>query len=406
ADAIRVRLFGSLSATGQGHGTHRAVLAGLLGYGPDTCPANLLDELQLAPAARHRVDLGAASIKMGEADITQDAIVHDYPFSNTMLFSLHSDGEVLFEREYYSVGGGFLQWKGWEPPVCGAPEFPYGTMTELKTILEREGLRLHEVILRNEMSITGASEQEVLDGLDRVMGVMLDSVERGIRTEGVLPGSIGLSRKAPNFFARARDRNHRDRFLLGLNAYAVAASEENAAGHCIVTAPTCGAAGVMPAVVRVMQNAFELPQQSLREGLMAAAAVGFLAKHNASISGAEVGCQGEVGVASAMAAAMLAYGFGHRFKVTENAAETALEHHLGLTCDPVAGLVQIPCIERNAMGAVKAYNAFLIADAEIPGQHVVDLDRAIQAMAETGRDMDARYKETSRGGLAVSQVDC
>ncbi len=406
ADKITVQLFGSLSATGLGHGTSRAVLAGLLGHLPHVCPTDLLDDLFHDPGVRYSVDLGAVYIDMGEADIIFDDTVHDYPFSNTLIFSILAGSEVLLQREYYSVGGGFLQWKGWVHAPCGEPEFAYENMNGLKQHLVNNDMRLHELILRNEMAITGKDEQEILKRLELTLDMMLDSVERGIRTKGVLPGSIGLHRKAPNLFAQARDRNHRDRFLLGLNAYAVAAAEENAAGHSIVTAPTAGSAGVMPAIVRVMKFAFELPLDNLLQGLMAAASIGFLAKHNASISGAEVGCQGEIGVASAMAAAMLAYGFGHRFKVTENAAETALEHHLGLTCDPVAGLVQIPCIERNAMGAVKAYNAFLIADAEVPSQHVVDLDLAIKAMAETGRDMDARYKETSQGGLAVSHVSC
>jgi L-serine dehydratase len=197
-----------------------------------------------------------------------------------------------------------------------------------------------------------------------------------------------------------------DYLMVALTAYAFAASEENAAGHRIVTAPTAGSSGVMPAVVYILKNHRNISSDALYEGLMAAASVGFLAKHNASIAGADVGCQGEIGVASAMAASFLAYAKGYRFQVAENAAEIALEHHLGLTCDPVMGYVQIPCIERNAMGALKAYTAFLIASAEIPGNHKVDLDQVIRAMAETGRDMCRKYKETSLGGLALSVVQC
>jgi L-serine dehydratase len=236
---------------------------------------------------------------------------------------------------------------------------------------------------------------------------MEEAVDTGIHTEGILPGPIGLHRKAPVLYKRACRMSHSvDYLMVALTAYAFGASEENAAGHRIVTAPTAGASGVIPAVIYILKNYRNISLDALHEGLMAAASVGFLAKHNASIAGADVGCQGEIGVASAMAASLLAYAKGYRFQVAENAAEIALEHHLGLTCDPVLGYVQIPCIERNAMGALKAYTAFLIASAEIPGNHKVDLDQVIRAMAETGRDMCRKYKETSLGGLALSVVQC
>jgi L-serine dehydratase len=214
-------------------------------------------------------------------------------------------------------------------------------------------------------------------------------------------------RKAPVLYRRARARAESpDRFLIFLNAYALAASEENAAGGLIVTAPTSGASGVLPAVAYMLKHHFQKTRRELRQGLLAAGAVGFLIKRHASISGAEVGCQGEVGAASAMAAAMLAYVNDCDVEIMANAAEIALEHHLGLTCDPVSGYVQIPCIERNAVGAVKAYNAYLLASAGDPARHKIDLDRVIKVMWETGRDMCARYKETSQGGLALSQPEC
>ncbi|MGE4290585.1 MAG: L-serine ammonia-lyase [Desulfovibrio sp.] len=405
AERFEVRLLGSLSATGKGHGSDRAVMGGLLGHSPESCPADLLDRLTVGEP-QPRIDLGAAVVSLVPSDVVFGAIHHKFPYSNTMIFRLHGGGRVLLEQEYYSVGGGFLQWKGWSEPETGKPLFAYSTMLELRACLAGSGLRPHELILRNEQALTGLGEREIAENLDRLVEVMLAAVDNGLNTEGVLPGSIGLNRKAPTLLLRSCEKGIRDRFLLELNSYAVAAAEENAAGHCVVTAPTAGASGVLPAVIKVMLDGFKLPRMAVRRGLMAAAAVGFLCKHNASIAGAEVGCQGEVGVASSMAAAMLAYGFGHDFRVAENAAEIALEHHLGLTCDPVDGLVQIPCIERNAMGAVKAYNAYLIAAAELPAHHVVDLDRAIHAMAETGRDMNTKYKETSRGGLAVSMVNC
>ena len=236
---------------------------------------------------------------------------------------------------------------------------------------------------------------------------MLDRVRHGLAASGPLPGTLGVQRKAGALYDKAAHMPiGSDRFLARLNAYALATAEENADGGVIVTAPTCGAAGVMPALLYAMRHDQSIGDRALREGMLAAAAVAFLAKRNAAIAGAEVGCQGEVGVASAMAAALVAHARGASAQTTENAAEIALEHHLGLTCDPVGGYVQIPCIERNAMGAVKAYNAFLLASTENPYHHRVSLDSAIAAMAETGREMNAKFKETSLGGLAVSMVNC
>jgi L-serine dehydratase len=408
AASIRVYLYGSLSATGRGHGTDRAVLAGLLGEDPATCSSAFMDGLNREDAGGYRVSLGSNELTLTWGDIVFGDFDRDSLFSNTLTIRLlDHEGTSLFEREYYSVGGGFIQWKGQVEEERGTPAYPYSTMGELKKILRSENLRLHEVILANEKALTGASEEEIIAKLDHIITTMEEAVDTGVHTEGVLPGPIGLHRKAPVLYKRACRMSHSvDYLMVALTAYAFGASEENAAGHRIVTAPTAGSSGVMPAVVYILKNHRNISSDALYEGLMAAASVGFLAKHNASIAGADVGCQGEIGVASAMAASFLAYAKGYRFQVAENAAEIALEHHLGLTCDPVMGYVQIPCIERNAMGALKAYTAFLIASAEIPGNHKVDLDQVIRAMAETGRDMCRKYKETSLGGLALSVVQC
>lgn len=406
ADSLDIHLYGSLSATGEGHGTRRAVMSGLLGYLPDTCQPNVLEEFDETERS-FELDLEGKALSYRPCDIIFDAIHHDYEHSNTMIFRLKEGEAVLLEMIYYSVGGGFLRWEGWEEPERGEPVYPYKTMAELKAHLRANEMRLHDLILANETAITGASTEEIEIGLDHITEVMERAVELGIITRGQLPGPICLQRKAPVMYARAKEEQFQGPgFIKALNAYALAASEENASGHCVVTAPTCGAAGVIPSVVFMLKRHMGASQDEIRQGLLAATAIGFLCKHNASISGAEVGCQGEVGVASAMAAALLAYARGYRFQVTENAAEIAMEHHLGLTCDPVGGYVQIPCIERNAMGAVKAYNAYLIATTLDESYQKVDLDKAIHAMAQTGRDMSRKYKETSEGGLALSMTEC
>ncbi len=405
-DSLEIRLFGSLSATGKGHGTPRAIMSGLLGYHPDTCTMDQLEECGQDERS-FDLDVGGKTITYRSGDVIMDAVQHDYPHSNTMIFRFKAGDTILLERIYFSVGGGFLRWQGWKEPKRGKPKYPYKTMAELKKHLKDNSIRLHTLVLANEKSITGMSEAQINDGLDKITEVMEKTVELGIMTKGVLPGPIGLHRKAHVMYQRAKKEEFQGSgFLKAINAYALAASEENASGHCVVTAPTCGAAGVIPALIFMLKRHMGALQAEIRKGLLAAAAVGFLAKHNASISGAEVGCQGEVGVASAMGAAFLAYARGYRFQVTENAAEIAMEHHLGLTCDPVGGYVQIPCIERNAMGAVKAYNAFLIASTLDESYQKVDLDEAFKAMAQTGKDMSKKYKETSLAGLAVSVPVC
>jgi L-serine dehydratase len=399
ATAVRVTLYGSLAATGKGHGTDRAALAGLVGHPPDACPPDALE--QAGSAAGVLVQAGGRSFHLRSTEVRFDPGRRSLPHPNTLVFRLMAGPRVLLEQEYYSVGGGFIEWKGWKAPPRGRPRYPYATAAETRKLLIRHRLRLPDLLLANERAITGAREADVWSGLDRLLDIMRRGVERGIRTEGYLPGPIGLHRKAALMHQRAPHLPAGpDRLLVYLNAYAFAASEENAAGHVVVTAPTCGSCGVLPALAHLLRRHRRLRTQALREALLAACWVGFLAKHNASIAGAEVGCQGEIGVAASMGAAFLAQAAGAEFKVVEDAAETALEHHLGMTCDPVGGYVQIPCIERNAMGAVKAYNAYLIARAGLSDWHVVGLDTAIRAMALTGHDMMSKYKETARGGLA------
>ena len=408
AARIRVRLFGSLSATGAGHGTDAAVLAGLLGVRPEDCPSGYLTQLSSEPLKDHKVVLGVGSALVSLADIVHDAVVHNYPYSNTLVAELlDAGGGVLFEKAYYSVGGGFVQWDGWKAPELGEPVHPYSNMKELRNIVRTEGLNLYEIMLDNEMAITGASRTSILEGLNNILDRMEESVRHGLAGSGYLAGPLKVERKAHMLLERAHAlHSSSGKFLAGLNAYAFAASEENASGGVIVTAPTCGSAGVMPSLVYAMRHDLFIGDRAIREGFLAAAAVGFIAKHNASIAGAEVGCQGEIGVASAMAAAMLTDAQGNPSPYVENAAEVALEHHLGITCDPVGGYVQIPCIERNAMGAVKAFNAALISTGTSTEAHRVSLDAAIAAMAETGREMSHKFKETSMGGLAVSMVTC
>ena len=408
AARMRVRLFGSLSATGAGHGTDAAVLAGLLGVRPEDCPSGYLTKLSEEPLKDYKVDLGVGSALVSLADIVHDAVVHNYPYSNTLVAELlDAGGGVIFEKAYYSVGGGFVQWDGWKAPELGEPVHPYSNMKELRNIVRTEGLNLYEIMLDNEMAITGASRTSIIESLNNILDRMEESVRHGLAGSGYLAGPLKVERKAHMLLERAHAlHSSPGKFLAGLNAYAFAASEENASGGVIVTAPTCGSAGVMPSLVYAMRHDLFIGDRAIREGFLAAAAVGFIAKHNASIAGAEVGCQGEIGVASAMAAAMLTDAQGNPSPYVENAAEVALEHHLGITCDPVGGYVQIPCIERNAMGAVKAFNAALISTGTSPEAHRVSLDAAIAAMAETGREMSHKFKETSMGGLAVSMVTC
>jgi L-serine dehydratase len=360
------------------------------------------------PPDKRAIRLDGAAVELDGNTVVFGELEHGYPFSNTLIFSLSdAEGHPVLQRVCYSVGGGFLQWDGRSAPERGSPPYPFDSARGLRALVEESDLSLPQIIMDNEMAITGRGRPEILAELDVVINLMRRCVDRGIRAEGMLPGGLRVYRKAARLAHRADCMDDPlNRFLGLLNAYAFAVAEENAAGGIIVTAPTCGSAGVVPSMLTIMEGYLGFGPQAVRDGLLAAAAVGFLAKHNAGIAGAEVGCQGEVGVASAMAAAMLAQARGYPPRIVENAAEIALEHHLGLTCDPVGGYVQIPCIERNAMGALKAYNACLMATAEDPDRHRVSLDMAIQAMGETGHNMDRKYKETARGGLALSVSEC
>ncbi|NDV25353.1 L-serine ammonia-lyase [Desulfovibrio sp. JC010] len=403
-DNLEVRLYGSLSATGEGHGTDRAVIAGLLGFRPDNVECDFLDSL--ADGQSRQFESGKVSLPLSIKNVIFAEVENDFPYANTLLLRLRKGEEILFEQEYYSIGGGFIKWKGQQEEIPRVPPHQYSNMDELKAILTEEGLRMHQAIIANETAITGISEGEVYEQLDAILDAMKQAVRNGLASEGTLPGPIGLQRKAKRLFENSSQPNCADGFLLRLNSYGFAASEENAAGRIVVTAPTSGSAGVIPAAVYALEEDLGVIREKVREGMLVAAALGFIAKHNASIAGAEVGCQGEIGVASAMAAGLIAYANGHRFWRTENAAESALEHHLGITCDPVGGYVQIPCIERNAMGVVRAYNAYLIASVENEKFHKVSYDEVVKAMAETGKDMNSKYKETSLGGLAVSVPNC
>ena len=410
ATALRVHLFGSLSATGKGHGTERAALAGLVGKEPATVDPKFLDGLRDNPNQTFPVKLGAKSIDVTLKDIIYDATKGDFHHPNTMTCKLLAGDKPLLEQEYYSVGGGFIEWKGYTPPKKNAPKYPFRTMKELREHAEKNNLSIAQVMLANEMSIPGRTKEEVYAFIDKIVNAMVATVKSGLSMpeDDVLPGPIKLHSKAATVYKRAMDDQFQaDRGIGVISSYALAASEENGRGHLVITAPTGGSAGVMPAIVYGLgEGGRKLPPEKIRDGMLAAAAIGYLCKHHATLSAAEGGCQAEIGVASAMAAALVATANDAPARVVENAAESALEHHLGMTCDPVAGFVQVPCIERCAFGAVKAWTAYAIASNEIASRHRVDLDATILALAQTAKDMNSKYKETSEAGLALSVVLC
>jgi L-serine dehydratase len=409
ATGLKVHLYGSLSATGKGHGTERAALAGLIGKEPATVDPLFLDEMKEKPNQTYPVKLGAKTFNLSLADIIYDSPKGDFPHPNTMTCKLMGGDKAVYELEYYSPGGGFYEWKGYTPPKKGQPKYPYATMKELRQHAEKNNLSVAQVIMANEVSVSGKSEADINAFLDKIGNAMLATVKAGLSVkEGVLPGPIKLHSKAATVYERAQDDKYESDRAIGLvSAFALAASEENARGHLVITAPTGGSAGVMPAIVyALVESKRKLPMEKVREGLLAGAAIGYLCKHNATLSGAEGGCQSEIGVASAMTAGFIAQVMGSSPLVIENAAESALEHHLGMTCDPVAGYVQVPCIERCAFGAVKAWIAAMIATNEIASRHRVDLDTTIKTLADTGRDMSTKYKETSEAGLAANLVLC
>ena len=409
ATALKVHLFGSLSSTGKGHGTERAALAGLVGKEPATVEPAFLDGLAENPEQVFPVKLGEKTLDVSLKDIVYDAPKGDFPHPNTMTCKLQAGDEVLLEQEYYSVGGGFIEWKGYKPPQKGQPKYPYETMQELLAHAEKNNLSLAQVVLANEVAVSGKSEADILAFIDKIHDVMVGLVKTGLAAPtSTLPGPIKLKTKAGEVYRRANaGKFERERGVGVLAAYALAGSEENARGHLVVTAPTGGSAGVIPALVFILgEGGRKVSREQIRDGLLAAAGVGYLCKHNATLSGAEGGCQAEIGVASAMGAALVAQAMGSPPQVAANAAEAALEHHLGMTCDPVAGYVQVPCIERCAFGAVKSWTGYMISSNEIPANRRLDFDTTVKAMALTAKEMNSKYKETSEGGLAVSVTLC
>ncbi|WP_253859346.1 L-serine ammonia-lyase [Prauserella alba] len=412
---VQVELFGSLAATGPGHGTDRAVLLGLAGEDPETVEPDRAGAVVSRVREQQRLDLhGTERIAF---DVDRDLVMlarETLPrHPNGMRFLASGPGgDALREATMYSVGGGFVVEDGAEAGTGGeATEtelpYPFSSGSELLAWCATEQLSMSAVMLANECAVR--AEDEVLAHIDRVWSVMQRCVDAGCSTEGTLPGGLNVRRRAPQLLRRLTEEGAgRDplRIVDWINLFALAVNEENAGGGRVVTAPTNGAAGIIPAVLHYYVRFCEgADRDGVRRFLLAAGAVGSLYKRNASISGAEVGCQGEVGSASSMAAAGLCEVLGGTPRQVENAAEIAMEHNLGLTCDPVAGLVQVPCIERNAMASVKAVNAARLA-LNGDGEHRVSLDQAIATMRQTGADMASQYKETSLGGLAVNVIEC
>ena len=417
---IVATLYGSLAFTGKGHGTDKAVLLGLLGQAPATVDpdavAGLIERIttsgKLALAGMREIAFRA------ERDLIFDLETPSPGHPNALRLAAYDEaGAEIAERLYYSVGGGFVasadEYHAGEAAggeMAGrSVRYPFSSIRALLEICARDQKSIAEVVLANERALRPAEEVDA--GLDRLFEAMMDCIERGLAAEGILPGGLNVRRRAGALYRKAlADQSKNLRFphqcLDRVSAYALAVNEENAAGGRVVTSPTNGAAGVIPAVLRYYRDMCPgADRGGVHVFLLSATAFGGVIKLNASLSGAEVGCQGEVGSASAMAAAGLCAALGGTNEQIENAAEIALEHHLGMTCDPVAGLVQVPCIERNAMGAVKAINAASLALAG-DGKHVVHFDTVVETMRQTGLDMQSKYKETSQGGLAVTVVEC
>jgi L-serine dehydratase len=413
--SLRVVLFGSLAWTGRGHATDKAITLGLSGQSPETLEPDKADEIVKKIAETRQLVLptgeGLSFDPVHDIVFDFDTVPPAHP--NTMRFvALDGEDKVLREETWVSVGGGFIHKEGDVASIDAslpALPFPFRSAAELIAMSGRAALSIADIVLANECA--WRKKEDVLARLDYILTVMFDCIDRGLRTEGELPGGLKVKRRAHALQARfeaARNRNAQ----LSVEAmdfaslFAIAVNEENAAGGRIVTAPTNGAAGVIPAVLRYYRDyCTGSSREALRTFLLTATAIGSLFKMNGSISGAEVGCQGEVGVACSMAAAGLTAALGGSAGQIENAAEIGMEHHLGMTCDPVGGLVQIPCIERNAFGAIKAINATSLALSG-DGSHHVSLDQVIKTMMQTGADMQSKYKETSRGGLAVNVPNC
>ncbi|NNH03119.1 L-serine ammonia-lyase [Microbacterium ulmi] len=400
-DGFRIRLHGSLAATGVGHGTPDAVIAGLRGLAPETADPAVVHGQWARLEAGETVRIDGVALRRSDVAFEPHARQHGHPNALTLV-ACASDAVVL-ERTYLSLGGGFITEAGVHPSDADerAPAVPFRTMGELLALCA--GRTIAGVARENDMAEHGGPALE--RGLDAVWAAMVDCVERGLSARGVLPGRLAVPRRAAQAWAALAERGDPSRATESLSVYAMAVNEENAAGGRVVTAPTNGAAGVIPAVMYHALGGSAARREDVHEFLLTAAAVGSIIKANASISGAEGGCQAEVGSACAMAAAGLTAIRGGTPAQVENAAEIAIEHHLGLTCDPVGGLVQIPCIERNAVAAATALTASRLALLG-DGTHVVGLDVAVETMRQTGQDMSHRYKETSEGGLAVNVIEC
>ncbi len=416
---VTCSLYGSLGATGLGHGTPDAVVAGLAGLRPDDCDP---DEVRgawtrLGDAGAEVRIAGTHPIVMATSDVSLEPRTRLPGHPNAMTLQAWGDDAALplAEETYYSVGGGFIRREGDAPEQSEALRhpLPYSNAAELLDLCDAHGFSLCDVARSNEVAVHG--EEGIDAGLDAIWAAMAVCVERGLATEGRLPGGLGVKRRAPEVRRRLdeydrdehlSDAHHRDTSTEWLHAFALAVNEENASGGRVVTAPTNGAAGIIPAVghyyLRFVPGA---DAAGIRRFLLTAAAIASLVKKNASISGAEGGCQAEVGSACAMAAGALCAVLGGTPRQIENAAEIAMEHHLGLTCDPVGGLVQVPCIERNAIAASTAVSAARLA-LHGDGTHLVSLDTVIETMRQTGLDMMTKYKETSEGGLAVNVIEC
>ena len=397
AARYKVTLFGSLAWTGKGHGTDSAILLGLDGHEPDTIDPDAIDGILQRVREEGRIDIAF--------NYERELERH----TNGMHFeALGENGDTLRAEDWYSLGGGFIA-RGDEPEPSsrsGEPPYPFTSSESLLRLAASEGMSIAELVLRNE--ITWQSEREVYVRIDAIWEAMRSCIDRGLSTNGVLPGSMSVLRRAPKLYRALSERDSPQALdaMEWVNAWAIAVNEENAAGGRIVTSPTNGAAGIIPAVLKYYEQYVDgADQWGIRRFLLTAGAVGILYKINASISGAEMGCQGEVGVACSMAAGGLAAAMDGSNDHVEEAAEIGMEHNLGLTCDPIGGLVQIPCIERNAMGAVKAINAAKLA-MHGDGSHKVTLDQVIETMRQTGEDMKSHYKETSQGGLAVNVPEC
>jgi len=407
---VRVTLHGSLAWTGKGHATDRAVILGLAGQTPDTVDPDQIAAIVERVALDRRLDGGRIAF-----DPASD-LVFDYgpPLGrhpNALTFVAEdATGLRLLDETWYSVGGGFIERDGAAAGEGDAvPELPYRytTAAEVLALARSTGLPLSAIALANEAP--RRPQAETLAFLDRIVAIMMACLDRGLVRDGVLPGGLGVRRRAAAIFTRLSSGRHNQRLphdiMDHVSMFAMAVNEENAAGGRMVTAPTNGAAGVIPAVLRYHRDFCDGDAAAARAMLLTASLIGDLIKRNASISGAEVGCQGEVGSAAAMAAAGLCEVLGGTPEQVVNAAEIGLEHHLGMTCDPIGGLVQIPCIERNGFGAIKAISAASLA-LHGDGSHFVSLDQCIETMRQTGLDMKSEYRETSRGGLAVNVPEC